>query len=280
MRDARWNPLREPVVHFALGAVVILALDAFATRLHRAPAPTRPRIVVSPEALSEMRAAFESQRHRPATPDDERALVDELVRNEALAREAITRHLDVGDPIIRNRLVQKMKFILDAQPVDEPDDATLSRWLDAHREDFLHEASTSFDALLFARERRGERAERDAREALAAIAPDEPVERALTRSDPSLRGVSFRSLRFADVTEMFGYDVARGLDSLPLARWAGPLEGPAGWYIIRVNARSARGVAPLSEVRAEVRRRYVEERRAALAREATERLVRAYEVVR
>ncbi len=279
MREARWNPLREPVVHFALGALVILALDRYAAH-RRAPPPSRPRIVVTAEALASLRAAFEAQRHQRATADEERAMLDEFVRDEALAREALARRLDVGDPVIRRRLVQKMQFLLDAQPVDEPDDATLTRWLDAHRDEFRRAPSTSFEALLFSRERRGDRAEPDARDALAAIAPDEPVAHALTRADPSLRGVSFRTLRFADVTSMFGYDLARGLETLPLARWAGPIESPAGWYVVRVTARDPGGVALLSEVRAEVRRRYVEERRAALAREATERLVRGYEVVR
>lgn len=266
------------MLHFALGALAILALDRVTSK--RPTAPSRPRITISSAAIANLRADFEAQRRRPATPDDERALVDEYVRDEVLAREALARHLDDGDAVIRRRLVQKMQFLLDAQPVDEPDDATLARWLDAHREEFRHAPSVSFALLLFSRERRGDAAERDARAALAAMPADEAPERAITRADPFLRGVSFTSMRFADVTEMLGYDVARALDALPLGRWQGPIEGPRGWHLARVTSRDPGGVSPLSAVRTEVRRRFVEERRATLAREATERLVRGYEVVR
>lgn len=277
MTPPRWNLRREPLAHFALGAAVIFALERVASR---SPPSPRPRIAVSAASVASLRADFEAQRGRPATADDEAAIVAEYVRDEALAREALARHLDVGDAVIRRRLVQKMQFLLDAQPVDEPDDATLTRWLAAHADAFRHAPSVSFELVLFARDRRDASAALDARNALAAMSPDEPADRAALRGDPSPRGATFAAMRFADVTAMFGYDMARALDALPMQRWQGPLEGPEGWYLARVTRRDPGGTPPLETVRAEVRRRWVEERRAELAREATERIVRRYEVVR
>ena len=280
MPDARWNPLREPLVHFALGALIILAAERAVTRPRSVVAPARPRIVVDASALASLRARFEMQSRHPATPAEERALVDEYVRDEALAREARARHLDDGDAVIRRRLVQKMELLLEGQSVPEPSEAELTRWLTAHAAEFHRAPTVSFEHVYFARSTRGDRAEPDARAALASMAPDEPLARALTRGDPFVRGPSMTSARFTDVTASLGYELAGALDAQPLGRWSGPVDGAHGWHLVRVTARDPGGPAPLAAVRPEVRRRWAEERRAALAREATARIVERYEIVR
>jgi peptidyl-prolyl cis-trans isomerase C len=280
VRDARWNPLREPLVHFALGALLILGVDRAVTRARPVVAPARPRIVVDAAALAGLRARFESQSFHRVTPDEERALVDEYVRDEALAREARALHLDEGDAVIRRRLVQKMELVLDGQSVPEPAEAELTRWLDAHAAEFQRAPTVSFEHVYFARSTRGDRAEPDARAALAAMDPNEPLDRALTRGEPFVRGHSMTSARFAEVTAALGYELARALDGQPLGRWSGPVDGAHGWHLVRVTARDPGGPATLDAVRAEVRRRWSDERRAALAREATARIVGRYEIVR
>ncbi len=280
MRDARWNPLREPLVHFALGALLILGADRAVTRARAVVAPARPRIVVDAAALASLRARFAMQSSHRATPDEERALVDEYVRDEALAREARARHLDDGDAVIRRRLVQKMELLLEGQSVPEPTEAALARWLDGHAAEFRRAPTVSFAHVYFARATRGPRAEADARAALAAMAPDEPVALAIARGDPFVRGPSMTSARFADVTASLGYELAGALDAQPLDRWSGALESAHGWHLVRVTARDPGGPATLAAVRPEVRRRWADERRAALAREATARIVERYEIVR
>jgi len=188
VRDARWNPLREPLVHFALGALLILGAERAVPRQRAVVAPARPRIVVDADALADLRARFESQSWHRATPDEERALVDEYVRDEALAREARARHLDEGDAVIRRRLVQKMELLLEAQSVTEPTEAELTRWLDAHAAEFHRARTVSFEHVYFARSTRGDRAEPDAHDEDALEEPKRmgkqlPGRRALEQRD-------------------------------------------------------------------------------------------------
>ena len=252
-RDPRWSPLREPLVHFALGAIALLAAERLAAR-HSAP--VRPPIVAPPGVS---RAAY--------------------VREEALVREALARGLGDGDAVIRQRLVQKITFLLEAEATpEEPDDATLQRWLDAHAEDYRRVATVSFEQVFFSRERRGAAAEGDARAALQCLATDEPVASAQLRGDPSLAGPTLPGRRFADVTRAFGYAFASALDGVAPGAWRGPLASPLGWHLVRVTGRDGGGAQPLAAVRGDARRRWMDERRAALVRAAEERVVRRYAV--
>ncbi len=270
---------REPVVHFALGAALLVSLDRALTA-HRTRADTRPTITVTARDLDALRERFRSTTGRAPGAADDRALVDGFVRDEALVREARARGLDRDDPAVRDRLRQVMRFVLDAQPVDEPDDTALAAWMRAHEDRFRRAPTVAFDQVAFSRASRGERAESDARAALATLADDEPIERAMTRGDVFPRGASFVPLRFHETAAAFGWDLARALDDAPLGHWRGPFASPFGWHLVRVRTRDAGGLPALSAVRDEVRRQWIDERRATLAREATDALVRRYTVVR
>jgi len=202
-----------------------------------------------------------------------------FVREEALVREALARGLGDGDAVIRQRLVQKVTFLLEAEATpEEPDDATLQRWLDAHADDYHRVATVSFEQVFFSRERRGASAEGDARAALQALVPDEPVASAQLRGDPSLAGPTLPGRRFADVTRAFGYAFASALDGVTPGAWRGPIASPQGWHLVRVTGRDPGGAQALAAVRGDVRRRWMDERRAALVRVAEERVVRRYAV--
>jgi hypothetical protein len=201
------------------------------------------------------------------------------VREEALVREALARGLGEGDPVIRQRLVQKLTFLLEAEATpDEPDDGTLQRWLDAHAAQYRRLPSVSFEHVFFSRRRRGAAAATAARTALATMPPDEPLPHALARGDPHPAGASLPLRTFADVTQSFGYGFARALDDVAPGAWHGPLESPEGWHLVRVTARDPGGPARLADVRADVRRRWIEARRTELVHDAIERIVRRYEV--
>jgi hypothetical protein len=246
-------------VHFALGALALVALEAAAARRGRPPvAPPRPSLT----------AAARSAR-------------DVDPREEALVREALARGLGDGDPVIRQRLVQKLTLLLEAESDPaEPDDVTLQRWLDEHPDDYRRIATVSFEHIFFDRARRGERGDLDARSALASLRDGEPLAAAWLRGDPHPAGPSLPLRRFADVTRSFGYAFARALDDLPAGAWRGPLPSPAGWHLVRVTARDPGGPARLAEVRAAVRRRVLDAQREALVRAAVERVVRRHTAAR
>jgi len=123
---ARW--LREPLVHFLLIGALLFALFQW-----RAGTGASGRIVIAAGTIDALAAGFERTWMRPPTDEELQEQIDDYVRAEAAAREAIALGLDRDDTIVRRRLQQKLEFMteegVDAPP---PDDASLQAWLDAH----------------------------------------------------------------------------------------------------------------------------------------------------
>src|SRR5690606_20749479 len=72
--------------------------------------------------------------YQAMSPEERRQLVDTYVREEAMAREARAMGLDGADYVIRQRLLQKMLFLIDgaAEEVKEPSDEELKTWFEAN----------------------------------------------------------------------------------------------------------------------------------------------------
>ena len=95
--------LREPLVHFFVLAVLLLAVQQRFLK----PA-SRQRIVVSPEVVRGLRQDFLRRTGGDPAPAEAAALLERYLDNEVLYREALAQGLDRGDIIVRRRLIQKM----------------------------------------------------------------------------------------------------------------------------------------------------------------------------
>jgi peptidyl-prolyl cis-trans isomerase C len=259
---------REPFVRFlALGAV-LFAVDRALARGSVAPDPAQ--IVVSDAFVEGLRARHEARSGERASARDERALVDEFVREEALVREARAAGLAEGDVIVRRRLVQKVEFMLAAelQPAP-PTDRELRAWMREHGAGAT--VRTRFEHRLFAREGRSA-PEDDARAALAAVARGiEPS------GDRFLRGNSIGPASDVRIDAAFGPGFASRIAALPIGEWSGPIDAALGVHLVRVIEREARP-ARLDEARA--RDAIDEARRAELLEREIARIVGRYRVVR
>src|SRR5271169_5265742 len=77
----RW--LREPLLHFLLLGVVLFAAYAYVQR-GRGGVESSRQIALSLDDLRTMDMYFESQWHRPPTPPEFQAMVEDKVREEVL----------------------------------------------------------------------------------------------------------------------------------------------------------------------------------------------------
>jgi len=152
--------LREPLLHFLLlGAVLFAAYGV----LSGSGASELGRIVVMQGKIDNLQASFSRVWQRPASQAELDGLVQDYIREEVLAREAMALGLDKDDTVIRRRLRQKMEFISDDISAQaQPTDAELSAYLQAHPDSFRVEQRFTFSQVYLNPEKHGQNLARDA----------------------------------------------------------------------------------------------------------------------
>src|SRR5262245_12855734 len=111
--------IKDPLVHFLL---IGLALFAIAAMRGQPITTGRNRIVVSAEQIAQASAAASALQGRPPTNEELANLVEPLVRDEVMYREALALGLDENDDEVRRRLVEKMSYLTQDTADPEPED--------------------------------------------------------------------------------------------------------------------------------------------------------------
>jgi hypothetical protein len=100
--------LKEPLLHFLLHGTAVFVVFAI---LDRPDGLKGGKIVVTAGKIEHLRASFTRVWQRPPSPDELDGLIQDYVREEVLAREAVALGLDRDDTVIRRPLRQKMEFV-------------------------------------------------------------------------------------------------------------------------------------------------------------------------
>ncbi len=262
--------LREPLLHFAgLGLALAIA------HAWLAPPPAR-QITLSDDVLQGLRRDHQRRAGALPSPEEEAGLVRRFVDDEVLYREALALGLDRGDVIVRRRLVQKMRFLLDRQlPAAEPDAAQLEAFRRRYRERYVRPAGVAIRHVFVSRERYGDGVARAAVE-LAVALRNGAAPAGL--GDPFIRGAVLSLRPQAALAAIFGPGFAAAVMALPVGEWSPPLESRYGMHLVRVDERREAADPPLAEVRAALERDWRAERAAAEDAAALARLRAQYDV--
>lgn len=280
---------REPLLQFLVAGAALYALwSAWAPAGD--PADGR-RIVVDRNALVEfmqLRAgAFDpgqfDARFDALDAVQREQLVADYVRDEALFREARALGLDEGDEMMRQRLIQKMAFLLEARSSMVPDEGEVRAYYEAHVADYAEPPTWSFTHVFFDSRVRGEQAAlRAATRMLAALNRERVTAgEAAPYGDapPYLRQYEQRSADY--VASHFGADFSAQLARLPVQprNWQGPVRSDHGWHAVMVTAQSPGREQQLEQVRELVVADLQREQQAVARDAAVAALVRRYEVM-
>lgn len=274
--------LREPLLHFAIVGAIVFAGYSWLERTGGGPGQIPEAGAVGPVRIGEgdlrwLKQTWESQWLREPTADELSGLVEELVNEELLAREARELGLGEHDTVIRRRLAQKMKFLVeDTAHLADPTEEELRHFHAANAARFATPATISFDQVYFNPERR-EDAKADAAAALAALLED-PESDAEAVGDRSLLGESFAGLNELGLSSMFGKDFARQVLALPAGEWKGPIESGYGFHLLRVRRRIDSEPQPFESVKDDVLAEWRNQRQESLNRDYLAELRRKYGV--
>jgi len=255
----RPHMLRDPLVHFlAVGGCL------FAFFLWRGNDEAPDRIVVTEAQVEQVMQTARVLEGRDPTPAEVEALLEPMVREEVLYREALALGLDENDDEVRRRLVEKMQYLsADIADPEPASDEALRAFYDSAPERFLIAERVTFDQVFFSPSQRGDALESDVAEGLARLragaAPAEvgdrtPLESRLTDAERDR------------VRILFGDTLTDAIFAAAPGEWIGPFRSDFGLHVVRLVARSAARQPAFDEIEDEVRQVYAETRR----REANE----------
>jgi len=276
---------REPLVHFVAIGAALFAIDAARTPApapdaEKAPAiaaatpappgvsePMKRKIMYDAEARAQIAAAAERRLGHAPSAADVAAETERWIDEKVLYGEAVARGLDRNDPVIHERIAARMGYVLEqAAIVPEPTEAELRAWFDAHRErwavpehvDFTHVFVAGSDAAASAR----------ADELEAALAAGATPERL---GDRFSGGRRYRGRRIADLAQAFGDEFVAGLAQQKPGTWV-RRRSRHGLHLVRIDRVDAPKGADFARARLDVRKEWMDARRAAEVTAAMKRL--------
>jgi hypothetical protein len=264
--------LREPLLHFLVLGGLLFGLFG----LTQGPELEGTRqIRVTAAQVEQLAAQFSRTWMRPPTEEELSGLIERHIRGEVFYREALAMGLDQDDPYVRNRLGQKLEFLLDDLSADTvPSDETLSRYLRKHAERYRAPARFSFQQVYLSPERHS-RLEADAADLLARLRDGaDPT----GLGDVTLLGQSFDDLTQREVARQFGDAFAEALLDLEQGQWLGPVPSGVGAHLVLLTARRPARLPALGEVRPQVLRDWQGQRRREQKEQAYARLRQRYDI--
>lgn len=246
---------REPLLHFALLAGVLFGL-------HAAFSPaSRPVIAVDGGLVDTLLRERATLTGRAQTDADRREVIETVIAEEVLLREARVRGLD-STPRVRAVLVQAARAAIAAE-VPPPTEADLRALYETAPDLYARPAMVSLTQVF-------------------VPAGDDPPERLLDLlnggADPKARGAMdpqagtiLRRVAATELARAFDAEMAEAVMGIADGAWHGPLNSPRGRHFIRIDERWPRVVPGFDALRPHLAEAWTLQRRQeALTRKVAE----------
>lgn len=237
---------KEPLLHFALiGAVVFGGYHWLNGRLPEAD-KAEP-IHIGEGDIQWLKQTWASQWLRDPTAEELSGLVNDLVGEQLLAREAEAMGLGENDTIIRRRLAQKLKFVIeDTVQLAEPTEDELRQFYASHKASFATAGTVSFKQIYLNPEQRRE----PMADATALLAEMRSKGNGDTvAGDRLLLGDDFQRMENSALSGMFGAEFANQVFALEPGSWKGPIKSGYGLHLVMVTEHVPAESSPFDIVR-------------------------------
>ena len=264
---------REPLVHFLLIGTVLFSV--FELRQEEDDAAPN-QILIDAGQVEQLASRFKRSRLRQPTDNELAALIEGHVREEIYYRQALAMGLDQDDPVLRQRMRQKLEFLLEDLTAEAvPDDEALTRFMQNHPERFREGPRLSFTQV-FLNPGRHTDLVADATRILTRLNNGAPFE---TEGDPTLVAPEYLLVDRHEISRVFGEAFAQQLVLLEPGGWRGPIYSAYGGHLVRVSTKQEERFPELAEIRDQVERDYMVERRQELKDITYRKLREGYEVI-
>ena len=197
-------------------------------------------IFVSDQEILSLISAWRSQVGRDPTDDELARIINNLIDEEILYREALLLGLDQEDTIIKRRLAQKISFLKEESIPEIPTTEELNEYYKNNKEKYYIEPSFTFTHYYFSENNNSlERSQ----QALKALQDNSKV-----KSDPFYLGKTFANEPLRNINTNFGESFSNDLMTADLAVWNGPFESTYGHHIVYINSVNPGYIPEIEEV--------------------------------
>jgi hypothetical protein len=268
------NLIHEPFVHFVLlGGLLFAGHSVWQKHVEK----TDRTIVVSPAEMERQAQIFASENKRPPSDADIEGLLFAYIEEQALMREAKHLGLDADDTIIRRRLAQKMRFMIDdIGDVEIPPREELKTWFKENPNRFIRPETRSFEHVYLSPKGRSDTVISEAENLLADSGLKDGWRE---KSDPFMTGLTFTRLARPAVQRDFGTAFANNLFALPnTSNWQGPINSAFGVHLVRLTNVTPEFQPEFGTIQAEVETVWLDEAKRLENEKALKTLIGKYRV--
>ncbi|HJO12543.1 MAG: peptidylprolyl isomerase [Gammaproteobacteria bacterium] len=254
--------IKQPLFWFFIIGTVLFAADSLFS-------VDRSEIYVSVALRERLGLLWQTQTGLTASSEELDSLVNNWIQEEVLYQEALRLGLDQEDSIIRRRLVQKLNFIAESEPMPEPETATLQEFYNSRLENYTLPVRYSFRQLYFL-------TPGDANDALRNIAEGG---KASELGQSSMLSASYAYRSELDLNATFGSGFAQQLQGLETGSWQGPLQSGFGFHLVLLANIHAAEVTPFMAIREQLLMDYGQYQKENTRQLYLEDLINEYDIV-
>jgi peptidyl-prolyl cis-trans isomerase C len=199
-------------------------------------------------------------------PLAEKKLIDDYVANELLFREAVERGMHMTDLTTKQRLIDRVRFMISGAPAEPTEDQMLE-WYATHPDHYRAEPQLTLKHVFF------EKKPDSVEPLLQTLESGGTVE-----GDDYWMGRDLDNYGLSVLRAMFGEEFLEAAGKLPQGKWSGALQSIRGWHLVRLSDHGDARLLPYPEAREQVRQDYLASQTAAAVEAEVKRLRQEYRI--
>lgn len=246
--------------------LVFLAVAAAIFALYWAVSASRETIDVPLSVQKSLSDDYEMMAGRKPDAQARAKLIHDYVADELLFREAVERGMHMTDKTTKQRLIDRVRFMIAGAPADPSEDQLMGYYA-AHRDLYQAEPRLSVDHVFF-----------EAQPASAAALLTTLRSGGTVKGDDFWMGHDLPDYGVSMLRGMFGQPFLDALVKAPNGQWIGPLRSTRGWHFARVRGRGPAAMLPYPTVRDQVKQDYLAAQTGALVEREVQKLETGYRI--
>ncbi len=245
---------REPLIIFFLIGLALFFINAVNGSGDDAGSS---ELRVTSAQIAQLSAAWEGQNRRPPTPQELNGLIQSHITEEILVREAIALGLDQDDTIVRRRLAQKARFLLeDNIEIPPPDDDDLRTFFESNEKAYVIPALFTFDHVYFS-DSGADRELSERIETAKAALGQTPSADWKKLGDAFMLSRTIVNQPLSSIGRTFGSEFSAQLPDIEVGPWVGPVRSGLGTHLIRIREKTDARLPAFAELKGLLARDYV-----------------------